>query len=300
MNDVPISGATQATLALPNMDPGDEGRYSVRVSNPIGTVTSNAVGLRVLPADLIPQNYDNDVVVPPEPTPGAVFPASCLTAYLPQLTDPIKLIDLNFHVFQKSDASGNWPDSPLTHSGFEQIVGWVNAYYSMYLCDPSDPCPGTQYTMPITFVQFRLKNVYFYQDDSLWNSANTGACQTKAFTQHPTSPCQLNVYLTQAHPGASGWALPPVTNLSYDQYIHVFGSYTGGTPNFGFAGTLAHELGHTLDLFHTYTDGCCPESCNASDCDYLSDVFCPPTNPCLQFGTGTVIQRSQRTLAPTT
>ncbi len=47
-NDAPISGATSTTLALNNAQPGNDGRYSVRVSNALGSVTSRSATLSVL------------------------------------------------------------------------------------------------------------------------------------------------------------------------------------------------------------------------------------------------------------
>ncbi len=37
--------------------------------------------------------------------------------------------------------------------------------------------------------------------------------------------------------------------------------------------TLVHELGHCLDLLHTYEPSCCHETCNISDPEYLYDLF---------------------------
>ena len=44
-----------------------------------------------------------------------------------------------------------------------------------------------------------------------------------------------------------------------------------------FYNILKHELGHCLDLLHTYSGCCSPEDCQPSP-DYLSDVFGPAFN----------------------
>lgn len=47
-NGAPISGATDSTLGLINVQPGDAANYSVTVSNPVGTTNSAAATLTVL------------------------------------------------------------------------------------------------------------------------------------------------------------------------------------------------------------------------------------------------------------
>lgn len=49
---------------------------------------------------------------------------------------------------------------------------------------------------------------------------------------------------------------------------------------FSNAVTMAHELGHCLDLLHTYEPSCCHETCNSGHREYLSDIFgpTPPTS----------------------
>lgn len=46
-NNIPIAGATAATLSLTNVQPSDAGAYAVRVSNSAGAATSNAATLTV-------------------------------------------------------------------------------------------------------------------------------------------------------------------------------------------------------------------------------------------------------------
>ena len=50
IEDAPLSGATNSALTLTNVGTGQAGRYSVRVSNALGSVTSAAATLRVIPS----------------------------------------------------------------------------------------------------------------------------------------------------------------------------------------------------------------------------------------------------------
>ena len=275
-----IPGATSACLTIPGVQQGNQGQYQLLIANAGGAALSRTVGVRVFPADIMPQLFDNDVA------PAESLASECLTPYLPDANTPIRTLEINFNVFQKSDGTNNWPDTPQTASELATLVGWVNGYYAMYLCDePSDPCPNTAYTLSDTKIRFRIAHIYFYQDDALWSSIDETALMNRVLTAHPTAKCQLNVLLTQAtNTPFSGRASQPSASLSANQWVLMVGQYNpNNTPNYGSSITLAHEAGHSLDLLHMYLD-CCPETCDTLSCIYLSDAFCPPTNPCLQEG----------------
>jgi len=68
-NGVAIYGATNATLTMSNVQPGSAGRYSVRVSNAVGTATSQTATLAVLadPANGTPPSAPSYFVTPSKP-----------------------------------------------------------------------------------------------------------------------------------------------------------------------------------------------------------------------------------------
>jgi glucose/arabinose dehydrogenase len=53
-NNQDISGATNASFSIPNVDPADEGQYRVVVTNATGNATSNAASLSVVPVNDFP------------------------------------------------------------------------------------------------------------------------------------------------------------------------------------------------------------------------------------------------------
>jgi outer membrane protein assembly factor BamB len=67
-NDTPIAGETQSTLSLPNVQSGHAGKYTVRVSNAVGSVLSEPVDLSVFnarPTKLWEFAADRGISAPP-------------------------------------------------------------------------------------------------------------------------------------------------------------------------------------------------------------------------------------------
>lgn len=88
--------------------------------------------------------------------------------------------------------------------------------------------------------------------------------------------------VTQLAGGAGAYAsFPSQSNLSLKQHVVMLKTDGSGGPNsdWGRAGTLAHELGHILDLLHTYPGGGGGANCNNND-EYLSDIFGPHPGTC--------------------
>lgn len=71
---------------------------------------------------------------------------------------------------------------------------------------------------------------------------------------------RLNVYTTKPGQGLIGWAYFP-QSLPEDHYMHGvvlhYGTLPGGSvTGYNLGGTLAHEVGHYLGLYHTFQNGC--------------------------------------------
>jgi len=97
--------------------------------------------------------------------------------------------------------------------------------------------------------------------------------------------------VTKLSGGATGYANMPSTNISTNHHVVMLHCHESSDWIYGM--TLAHELGHDLDLWHTYCGGgasakiCnnyCSIACDSWSCDdqeYLSYIFgtCPGTYP---------------------
>ena len=195
-----------------------------------------------------------------------------METYIPDSNTSVKTIQLNFIVFQKNDGSGNYQNTKEDKAKMDSLLWWVNGFYSHNI-PPSDPIEGVEYIKD-TKIQFEVAGYYFLKN-SYAQSKDDVAYFQKLADSIPETKRRLNVFFTEAYyqnnQGASvgGKAQPP-TFRDIDQYLVLFRPYNDGRINFATTLTFAHELGHCLDLMHTY-DG--SETCNTSDDDYLWDVF---------------------------
>lgn len=203
--------------------------------------------------------------------------------HVPDANTPVKTILVNFNVMQKSDGTGNYANTPDQIAGFHQVIEWLNGSLRWNKL-PSDPINGVQY-IEDTKIRFELHGVYFYQNDGLWSSNSAPALLNAAKAVDPSRLEQLNIFFTEGwyfnkpndpNDTVSGFSVFPLDfNFNLDSYVVMFRFSQQGTNlptpdnNYTITGTLLHELGHALDLHHTY-DGA---PCNQSDPDYLDDVF---------------------------
>lgn len=237
------------------------------------------------------QNFDNDAISPPLNITNNCGMSSTdflnysdISTYIPDNNTPIKIIMVNFNIFQKDDGSGNFQDNTTDKQVLQQIVDGANVFHSN-VSSPSDPISGITYISD-SKIRIELNNIYFYQNTSLWNSTSVSSLKQAVINVDPTRMEQLNVYFTEGTYGsASGFAImPSYTNLNFDMYIVMlkkYQGYTSGSPYFLGVSMLVlnHELGHVLDLCHTYCGGGCCANCN-NNSEYLDDVFGPWPGNC--------------------
>lgn len=84
---------------------------------------------------------------------------------------------------------------------------------------------------------------------------------------------------TVNYAGASAFTTQPTFDITGDMCILMLNQVSNPTHNINgdYAGssTMAHEVGHTLDLCHTYSGGGCSAYCGSSttDPEYFDDIF---------------------------
>ncbi|MGB3946376.1 MAG: right-handed parallel beta-helix repeat-containing protein, partial [Bacteroidia bacterium] len=195
---------------------------------------------------------------------------------IPNIT-PVKTINISFHFFQKNDGSNNWQNESSYIARLNDIVYLYMNPRMLGLSPPSDPIAGVSHISNST-VQYELTGIYFYQNDNL-NTQNAVCNVATPYESYVNSvdPSRIAnsipIYVT-AGPicsnTASGFGVfPSEYDLNQNAYV-VTGAGKNYAPqgDYAFAGHLVHELGHDLDLNHTY-DG----AQYILSPDYLSDVY---------------------------
>ncbi|MEQ1732158.1 MAG: zinc-dependent metalloprotease [Bacteroidia bacterium] len=217
--------------------------------------------------------------------------------HTPDVNTPEKTIMVNINVFQDNSGGNNWQNTPTDLANLNQIMKWVNDSY-IFNTAPSDPLAGVPF-IASSKIKFEIANIYFYQNTAMSQSGRLNYGDEALLLNYissinPNRMKQLNICLTDfagilnykntadSISAAPRAFIPSSTNYNYNQIVVLNKSWNNGN-NIGYyatSGTIGHELGHCLDLFHTYSGSlpgmppsCCPETCVQTDPDYLDDVF---------------------------
>lgn len=144
---------------------------------------------------------------------------------IPMSNSPVKTIEINFNIFQRSDGSGNFQDTPSDKARLLLILEWVNQRYSGGA--PSDPftwvteLPGFDTKVRFSIGSPGNERIFFYKDDNLFCKFGLDATLENAvIAADPDRMHQLNVYLTggsynghvrkiDVTNGGSGYTSPP-------------------------------------------------------------------------------------------
>lgn len=248
---------------------------------PVPAQTDTNISSPVSSGNLIyPANYENDVIAS---SPNSITSANCnissadyvnkysrFQTYIPTTNTPIKTIRIAFHFFQKTDSSNMWQNNALTITNFNLAVNWLN-HRREFTDAPSWPIPGVPFIAD-SRIRYELTGIYFYQDDILNASSNTSQLQSAVMAVDPTRLNSIPIYFTAGSYGAaSAFAtIPSYQNRTANASVVVFND---GSSSSVPSGTIDHELGHCLGLYHTYQAGCCPETNDMTNSEYMSDVF---------------------------
>ncbi len=177
------------------------------------------------------------------------------------------------HIFTGGNSLTNTPG----------VIAWLNSVVNQinfdlaHNCTPGLPTVPNVVDLADTKIRFELSNIYFYNNTTLYNSQNTSAMLSYISGVDPNRLNYLSVLIPTG--GQQNAATPYPSYISYgssanDLYVYnMFAMVPAdNTQNSVFYNILKHELGHCLDLLHTYSGCCYPEDCQPSP-DYLSDVF---------------------------
>ncbi|HLW30575.1 MAG TPA: hypothetical protein VKX29_06930, partial [Brumimicrobium sp.] len=203
--------------------------------------------------------------------------------------DFIKTLHVSFHIWQRGDGSGNLDDTQATKNRLIQVIDWANQNYSS-VHQNNNPPPYTTEYIEDSRVRIVLDSIYFYKDitiDSVYSYVVSGPGNRGHNTvldnfiknNYPNRLNALPLHIVRGHDtgGAAGWS----HNGSVLSFYRTNPDWnTNSVHDYWYSQHLVHEIGHGLDLAHTY-DNSNAQNCNVNNFDFLWDVYdTTATRPC--------------------
>ncbi|MCE9540838.1 MAG: hypothetical protein K8R85_16715, partial [Bacteroidetes bacterium] len=200
-----------------------------------------------------------------------------IETYIPDENTAIKHIKIAVNIFT---GPGTIQNTAVSVESIHQMIEWLNGFYTN-VDSATYPIAGVPW-LKDTKIRFDLdERIFFYEGTTLYNNTSQYTLERYIATVYSNRLDNLNIYIT-AGGKASPYSIPPYPRFILKDGGDITSSSLYGSqgvyistisPSYVNAQTLAHELGHCLDLFHTYNPSCCHETCNASDPEYLYDLF---------------------------
>ncbi len=149
---------------------------------------------------------------------------------------PLTTIDLNFNIWQRSDGSGNFQNTPEDKAALLEVLDMINDRYAHYgpsdpVIDPEDELPGDDSRLRFSLGDPGEERIYFYQDTP---STELYCCTDGYYfisylqDEYPERLEQLNVFFVGGFLGAdlteenidisnggSGYITPPEVHFNY-------------------------------------------------------------------------------------
>lgn len=199
-----------------------------------------------------------------------------------------KAIKIAVHIWQDDNGGNQWPESPAVVNLIEEAIADLDGGMWTYNDEPSDVVPGVAY-LPDTKLRVDFQGVFFHQNsamNSILLSGPTWQLSAQAINEDPAMAEYLLLHFVcpTCHYCCDQFG-NPITGIAGVSNGSVFGSFgtnhyvvtKGGwglDSDWQLAQHWAHEIGHNLELCHTYGPQC-GETCVTTDVDFLSDVFYP-------------------------
>lgn len=179
-----------------------------------------------------------------------------MSFWIPNQNTPNKTISIALHIFNDDNGNGTiFHNNPSGISEVNQMMDWLNGWFSAN-GTPTNPFPNV-IDLESTLISFDLPQheIYFYENTNLSN-CSSGSQINFIQNNYPERLKSLPVIIAPQNCG-------PHASLPFPNWVGTGGATTGSLfgNSYAFLGpsstwtaaqTLAHELGHCLDLLHTY------------------------------------------------
>lgn len=184
--------------------------------------------------------------------------------YAPLIAEhtPIKKVRIVFHVMQRDDGGGNFPDDPnsrhwLTHLYLNHASDKMGALQPMNL-------PTESPFLADSRIRFQLEKIYFHQDDYGWNMAHDSHLMGEKLYRKYVLENPATVFPNSAihvFIGGQGSSHGRASGIASGKWVLVSSVYKKFTQGNHWipSGLLRHELGHSLGLLHSWN---APDRCN--------------------------------------
>jgi len=187
---------------------------------------------------------------------------------------PIKTIRITVHVFQKDDGSENIPNNSSGINYINSVISDANSKLgSMVAMNLSSPSP----LITDTKVRYALKNIYFWQNTTMWSKGNNTSTNGNAlysFVQGQSISYKSNsihIFIPGNYGSDGSGSQGIASGIGHKDWTHLEDvySYYSASNHWDIANTLRHEIGHNLSLRHSFP---------SSPSDFCDDT--PPNANC--------------------
>lgn len=170
---------------------------------------------------------------------------------------------------QKSNGTGNFQDNIairnwLSGTLMNSLNGRMGGLQAMNL-------PTSSPTINDCRVRFTLANIYFWQDDFGWSFQQSWDFGNYLHSNYVTKKSNVSnkdnsvhIFMSENGNGYKG----RVSDIGDKSWIIINAVYTGYLSNdsYGNASIIAHELGHSMGLNHTWDGDECNDTPNNDNC----------------------------------